>query len=422
MNKIVKYGTISALSLAIGVISGVSINHYMDRTSQNVLTNISHHNDIMKKMDLEGDLSIVDVSSAITIRDASGKTFFVLYNENIKGNFSDLRYVIGDGYLIYNEQIVQYINNPTTSLFNKKKVVDIQEYQDSQHSSKAGSHTNIEDYNNDIQSVADIDSESISEAESSDNTEYAETVSNSIDLSELILSDDEIENSETTVVGDSVGEMFSIQDTRRSERVVDDLDFVDSNISGTTRDRVLERAIPDEGERETFRRDLETAADENLRKKAIQRISNMIGDFTIDFKSETADERRVITVFTDPTCPFCRRLHGDVDKMTMAGYTVRYLLIPKDGMNSPVVDELAYISCQQKDRALALVNRIYAGNNINTSDKPESCTNDILQRQLSLAQRIGGDRTPVIIDDRGGFAEGYSTMERMIEQLDASIR
>lgn len=79
MNKIVKYGAISALSLAIGVTSGVSINHYMDRTSQNVLTNISHHNDIMKKMDLEGDLSIVDLSSAITIRDASGKTFFALF-------------------------------------------------------------------------------------------------------------------------------------------------------------------------------------------------------------------------------------------------------------------------------------------------------------------------------------------------------
>jgi hypothetical protein len=418
MNKIVKYGTVSALSLAIGMVSGASINHYIDRTSQNVLSDISDHNEIAEKMGLEGQLRVVDVANAITLRDSDGKTFFALYNKNLIGDYSNLRYVIGDGFLIYNEQIMQYINNPNM-IDGNQRINETQVPSDVDNVEEDTSIQNVEEY---IESVNEREITPVVETEEDSLETIIEEESTSIDLSELILSDEEIESVEIQDLGEPVSEMFSIQETRKSERIVDELDFVDSSISGTTRDRALERAIPDEEERETFRRDVEVAAEENLRKEAIQRISNMIGDFTIDFKSETAEERRVITVFTDPTCPFCRRLHGDLDKMTMAGYTVRYLLIPKDGMNSPVVDELAYISCQQKGRALDLVNRIYAGNNINTSNKPDSCTNDILQRQLSLAQRIGGDRTPVIIDDRGGFAEGYSTMERMIEQLDASIR
>ena len=89
-------------------------------------------------------------------------------------------------------------------------------------------------------------------------------------------------------------------------------------------------------------------------------------------------------------------------------------------MNSPVVPEITYASCFSKDKSKELVNQLFSGRNIDTSDMPEYCNSSIVERQLRLATSLGANSTPFIIDDRGGVTEGYSGIENMIEKLDAS--
>ena len=102
------------------------------------------------------------------------------------------------------------------------------------------------------------------------------------------------------------------------------------------------------------------------------------------------------------------------------GYTVRYLFIPRDGMNSPVVPEITYASCFSKDKSRELANRLFNGRNLDTSDKPESCNENVIERQLKLATSLGAKSTPFIIDNTGGVTEGYSGIDNMLEKLEES--
>lgn len=49
------------------------------------------------------------------------------------------------------------------------------------------------------------------------------------------------------------------------------------------------------------------------------------------------DERSRISVFTDSTCPYCRKLHREVPTMQSAGVTVRYLAFPRRGPRGAAV-------------------------------------------------------------------------------------
>ena len=276
-----------------------------------------------------------------------------------------------------------------------------------------------------------ITEDSISEADEEKSISTIESKENINEISNINLSDLIIENYEDnniSNIGDNTSNDSSKPSTgefrktkhKEESRVVEDLEFVDENISGTTRDKVFNQNIPDEADRKKFEEEISSVAEENFRRDAIMKISDRISDFTINFESQTNEEKRVITVFTDPTCPYCQRLHGDIEKLQLTGYTIRYLLIPRDGMNSPVVPEITYASCFSKDKSKELVNQLFSGRNIDTSDMPEYCNSSIVERQLRLATSLGANSTPFIIDDRGGVTEGYSGIENMIEKLDAS--
>ena len=47
------------------------------------------------------------------------------------------------------------------------------------------------------------------------------------------------------------------------------------------------------------------------------------------------DEKASLKVFTDTTCPFCRRLHQEVPELQAAGVAVRYLPFPRSGPDGP---------------------------------------------------------------------------------------
>lgn len=448
--KILKNASLSIGCLIVGGIAGYSLNHFYDKGANDAKRELLS----LEQFENVEHVSIKDISKVATLRTESGENLYALYKENLLGDISDIRYVLGDGYLVYNNNVMHYIEKPEFKKLssntestpsedsNAGRVETVKSYVDN----IARSEENTRENNSNETEVADsreLESDNTQEdvvkkEETSldDNLEYRSDMSN-IDLSDLIIENYEEESTNTN--NEQVTEGFSsinskssssqselssgeIRKTeqKREERVVEELEFVDNNISGTTRDKVLSESIPDEEKREKFKEEISSAAEENYRREAIQQISDKLSDFTIDFESQTGEEKRIITVFTDPTCPYCRRLHGDVERLQLMGYTVRYLLIPRDGMNSPVVPEITYASCFPEERSRELVNSMFSGNNLDTSNKPESCDKSVIERQLKLATSLGANNTPFIIDNTGGVTEGYSGIENMLEKLDAS--
>lgn len=47
-------------------------------------------------------------------------------------------------------------------------------------------------------------------------------------------------------------------------------------------------------------------------------------------------EKYVVTVFTDISCGYCKKLHESVDELNRQGVTVRYLAYPRQGADSDV--------------------------------------------------------------------------------------
>ena len=63
--------------------------------------------------------------------------------------------------------------------------------------------------------------------------------------------------------------------------------------------------------------------------------------------------RHTITVFTDIDCGYCRKLHKEIDQFNANGITVRYLLYPRSGVNTPSYYKAVSVWCE-KDRNEAL--------------------------------------------------------------------
>ena len=445
---ILKNTSLSIGCLVMGGIVGYSINHLYDNGATSVKKELLS----LEQFQNVGGISIKDVSKVATLRTEYGENLYALYKENLLGNISDVRYVLGDGYLVYNSNVIHYVEKPnfkelssnTESIPEKDKegkVETVKSYVDNASESEQENRTEKQEVNssnsNENNDEDDVEkSENEEQVSLSEDLEYQSDMSN-IDLSELIIEDYDENSNEST--NSEVSEGFSTinsqssnsqpelksgeirkTEQKRENRVVEELDFVDNNVSGSTRDKVLSKVLPDEEKREQFKEELSSAAEENYKREAIKKISDRLSDFTIDFESQTDEEKKIITVFTDPTCPFCRRLHGDIERLQLMGYTVRYLLIPRDGMNSPVVPEITYASCFSKEKSRELANRLFNGRNLDTSDKPESCNENIIARQLKLATSLGAKSTPFIIDNTGGVTEGYSGIDDMLEKLEES--
>ena len=109
---------------------------------------------------------------------------------------------------------------------------------------------------------------------------------------------------------------------------------------------------------------------------------------------------RSITVFTDISCGYCRRLHAELDTLLDEGIRVRYLLFPRSGLGSQGHKDLESVWCA--DDPQAAMTNAKAGGEVT----PKTCANPI-EQHIALAERLGLRGTPLIYTDSGEKIPGY---------------
>lgn len=154
---------------------------------------------------------------------------------------------------------------------------------------------------------------------------------------------------------------------------------------------------------------LDLGSGKNLteRKRAggrLQLIEGMDEDKMIVFKPEQV--KHTITVFTDIDCPYCRRMHQEMDELNAAGIEVRYLLFPRAGMKSKSYDKAVAVWCAE-DRQQALTDA-KAGKPIDM----QSCNNPI-NEHMALVQQLGISGTPTTVMESGEVIPGYVPVARL---------
>jgi thiol:disulfide interchange protein DsbC len=124
------------------------------------------------------------------------------------------------------------------------------------------------------------------------------------------------------------------------------------------------------------------------------------------------EQKHTITVFTDIDCGYCRKLHDEMDKYNAEGITVRYLMFPRAGIDSPSYKKAVTVWCD-KDPQKAMT-RAKSGENLPNA----SCDNPV-KEEYELGQLLGVRGTPAIIMEDGAMLPGYVPAARLVQALEA---
>ncbi|MEH0834912.1 bifunctional protein-disulfide isomerase/oxidoreductase DsbC [Pectobacterium cacticida] len=127
---------------------------------------------------------------------------------------------------------------------------------------------------------------------------------------------------------------------------------------------------------------------------------------------KAAQEKHVITVFTDITCGYCHKLHEQMKDYNALGITVRYLAFPRQGMNSQAAKDMQSIWCVA-DRNKAFDNAM-KGDAIS----PATCKTAIAAH-YQLGIQFGVQGTPAIVLQDGMVVPGYQGPKEMLAMLEA---
>ena len=122
---------------------------------------------------------------------------------------------------------------------------------------------------------------------------------------------------------------------------------------------------------------------------------------------------RSITVFTDISCGYCRKLHAEIDTLLDAGVAVNYLLFPRAGLGSEGAAALESVWCNADPQAAMTTAK--AGGRVPDAE----CENPI-EEHVALAERVGLRGTPLIYTDAGERIPGYREPAALVQMIEAS--
>lgn len=145
-----------------------------------------------------------------------------------------------------------------------------------------------------------------------------------------------------------------------------------------------------------------------------QRMISTLSEEDMILYSATTAKKTAISIFTDPTCPYCRKLHEQIPILLEAGIDVRYLAFPRAGAQSQVAIDMASIWCADDKQAAMSASK--QGRPVT----PASCEDPIAeQHEIGVAMQIRG--TPAIILENGEVIAGYLPADKLIEKALAAI-
>lgn len=130
------------------------------------------------------------------------------------------------------------------------------------------------------------------------------------------------------------------------------------------------------------------------------------------------NEKHVVTVFTDITCGYCRRLHAQMDEYNEKGITVRYLAYPRAGVQDQLGNEtqafkdLRSVWCASDPNDA--MDKAKAGSNV-----PYRLCERHIAEQYQLGRQVNVNGTPAIMFDNGFMLPGYRQPDDLLAILES---
>ncbi|OAT34968.1 bifunctional protein-disulfide isomerase/oxidoreductase DsbC [Proteus myxofaciens] len=150
----------------------------------------------------------------------------------------------------------------------------------------------------------------------------------------------------------------------------------------------------------------------SIANKVIMKKIDSLKNEMIVYKAP--NERHVITVFTDISCPYCQKFHKEVPELNKNGITVRYLAFPRNGITNNVVSkEMNAVWCSGfPNKSL---DSAFKGDNIIAIDE---CKKININEHFKVGTMMGIKGTPAIVLPNATIYGGYISANNLVELLD----
>ena len=151
-----------------------------------------------------------------------------------------------------------------------------------------------------------------------------------------------------------------------------------------------------------------------MAKLRVQTLDTVPEAKMIIFEPE-GEAKYTISTFTDVDCPYCRKMHQEMEQLLDAGVRVRYLMFPRTAVGSPSYQKAVSVWCAD-DRNEAMTYAKLGG-----TPEERECANPVMEH-MELARRLGLTGTPMTITETGERLNGYLPADQLVARLDAAKR
>lgn len=122
----------------------------------------------------------------------------------------------------------------------------------------------------------------------------------------------------------------------------------------------------------------------------------------------------VLNVFTDTSCPYCKKLHEEVPALQAAGIEVRYFPFPRGGAGGPGYKTLKQVWCSEDlSKAMDIAKDVGVGE-LPGAECEQSKFVDVA---YNIGNQVGVSGTPALFTASGKKIDGYVPANRLIPMV-----
>ena len=157
-------------------------------------------------------------------------------------------------------------------------------------------------------------------------------------------------------------------------------------------------------------------AEKSLAKIRLEGLKTFENDMIV-YKAK--DEKYVVSVFTDITCGYCRKMHEQMADYNARGITFRYLAYPRSGIKdrsgelSQGFKDLRSVWCSEDAVSAMTDAKNSRGVSYRECDTP-------IEGQFNFGRQVGVNGTPAIMLSNGAMVPGYqppAQLEQLLQSL-----
>jgi thiol:disulfide interchange protein DsbC len=119
--------------------------------------------------------------------------------------------------------------------------------------------------------------------------------------------------------------------------------------------------------------------------------------------------KKTVIVLSDPTCPYCVKLHEEIKKAAAKDPGVAFLVMPypRNPNDKATYENCLAVVCSKSEKAL---DDAFAGKKLPAA----ACKSDAVNETIRLAERLKIEGTPTVILPDGRMVSGYREADALL--------